>query len=139
LLDAAHPDMAASMEALFDGNDWPHDWRNGVYDYHHYHSTAHEALGIAEGAARLMLGGEGGHELDVHKGDVLVLPAGVGHCCIEASADFLAVGAYPRGQEWDLLRKPATPEVKAAIAAVPLPTSDPATGVDGDLIRLWRR
>lgn len=139
VLEAVHSDMAAAMEELFDRNGWHPDWRDGIYDYHHYHSTAHEALGVAEGAARLMPGGEDGHEIDVHKGDVLVLPAGIGHCSIEASDDFLVVGAYPPGQEWDVLREPATSAIKAAIAGLPLPKSDPATGAEGDLVRLWKR
>ena len=32
-------------------------WTWTVYDFHHYHSTAHEALVVATGEAVLMLGG----------------------------------------------------------------------------------
>ena len=71
-----------------------------------------------------------------------MLPAGTGHRCLESSADFLVVGAYPPGQEWDLIRADE-PEKKAEalkrIANVSLPESDPVLGKDGPLMRLWSR
>ena len=68
---------------------------------------------------------------------MLVLPAGVGHACLEASEDFSMVGAYPPGQSWEVERgKPD--EIEAAcrrVAAVALPDDDP---VGGTLLSSWQ-
>ncbi|MGB3339712.1 MAG: cupin domain-containing protein [Devosia sp.] len=131
---------AEAMEALFDGNGWPSQWRAGVYDYHHYHSTAHECLGIASGSATLRLGGPGGRSFAVEAGDVLLLPAGTAHRCEGTDQDFLVVGAYPPGQNWDVLRGDAAdrPEADIRIARVPLPVTDPVGGQGGPVLDKWR-
>ena len=135
-------DPPAAVEQTFRKNQWPPQWRNGIYDFHHYHSTAHEVLGIARGRVQVILGGKGGQEFSLEAGDVVVLPAGTGHKRVEGSKDFLVVGAYPEGQDWDLIREDE-PDKKAAavarIARVPLPPSDPVLGADGPLTQLWKQ
>lgn len=132
-------DAATLCERRFEANGWPPQWRNGVYTFHHYHSTAHEVLGFTRGRARLVLGGEGGRELEIHAGDVLALPTGTGHCELSCSADFQVIGAYPPGQHWDICRAAADAAARQRMASIPFPASDPVFGAQGDLANLWRR
>lgn len=138
----AAPADADAIEALFARNGWPPAWRDGIHPFHHFHSTAHEALGVARGHARVLFGGPNGQVLEVAAGDVIVLPAGVGHCCRVASPDLLIVGAYPHGTERNLDtrrgRPEETEETRANIARVPLGVPDPVGGPGGPLTRRWQ-
>jgi uncharacterized protein YjlB len=97
-------DPAATLEAVFEAHSWGNAWRNGIYDFVHYHSMIHEVLGVARGTATLRLGGNKGNTIKVGRGDVVVIPAGVGHECLKASAEFLVVGAYPPTGTYDECR-----------------------------------
>jgi uncharacterized protein YjlB len=132
---------ADSCEELLASNGWLPDWRDGIFSFHHFHSIAHEALGIVAGTATVMLGGPSGRSFEIGQGDVLVLPAGTGHCNQGSSDELLVIGAYPNGMPWDLRRgDPAEhDEVVANIHAVPLPDADPIEGPSGPLTELWRR
>lgn len=127
---ALPPDIPEAAEARFAASGWPPAWRNGIHPWHHYHPNAHEALAIARGTVRVQLGGAAGPVFDLAAGDVLALPAGVGHCNLGASADLLVVGAYPAGQEPET-RRAGEGQHAAAVAevrATPDPLGEPLTG-----------
>jgi uncharacterized protein YjlB len=132
-------DRAAACEAMFARNGWPGAWRNGIYGHHHYHSTAHEVLGIVSGNAQVRLGGDGGKTVELRAGDVVVIPAGVAHKREAASADLLVIGSYPQGQSPDHCRAEPRAHDKAPrrIATVPLPAADPVTGRMEPLLEYW--
>lgn len=118
------------LEDHFEKNHWSNFWRDEVYDYHHYHSNTHEVLGVFKGSASLHLGGEKGEIIEVEAGDIIIIPAGVGHKQLQGRDDFTVVGGYPDGRDWDVCRGYVKERPKALrqIAAVPLPTRDPLTG-----------
>lgn len=121
-------------------NGWGGAWVDGVFSYHHYHSTSHEVLCVVSGRASIDFGGPEGETLEVQAGDVVVIPAGVGHRNEGSSGDFSVIGAYPRGQESYDLRtgeEGERPEVLENIRNVPLPEADPLFGEDGPLLRHW--
>lgn len=129
-------DPAAVIEKVFNLNGWGEAWRNGIYDYVHYHSMIHEVLGIARGSATLQLGGNKGKTVKVGAGDVIVVPAGVGHECLKASATFLVVGAYPPTGTYNECRGSLQERDQAikAIRRVGVPNQHP---LYGNRMPLW--
>ena len=139
VFDSAEADAAAAFEALFTRHGWGDGWRNGIFAFPHYHSNAHEVLGIASGEALVRFGGRDGQEIRVRKGDAVLLPAGTGHQRLSASADLLVIGAYPPGARCDLRRAGETDkaQIRAQVGKVPKPDRDPVAGEDGPARTLW--
>ena len=133
-------DPAAAFEALFDRNQWPAAWRNGIYPFHHFHCDAHEVLGVYSGEASVLFGGDDGMALTVRPGDVIVLPAGTGHKKLDSHGALGIVGAYPAGQAPDMCTPLASSAKRnaAAIARVGLPQCDPVYGTGGPLFGHWK-
>jgi uncharacterized protein YjlB len=130
---------AGAARAVFAEHGWGGSWVDGVFGFHHFHSTSHEALAVVAGRATLALGGPQGRAFEVATGDVVVLPAGTGHRRTDSDGGFTVVGAYPAGQErYDILRGDDPAEVEAArerIAALGAPPDDP---IGGDGVAGWR-
>lgn len=139
LFETNHPAM--ELEQLFSKNGWHKIWHSGIYGVDHYHSCAHEALGVASGEAEVQFGGEDGPIRKIEAGDVLLVPAGVTHRRLSATRDTLVVGCYPPDQEPDICY--GYPEDRlsdeAHIAEVPFPEKDPVTGESEPLASLWSR
>jgi uncharacterized protein YjlB len=134
-------DPAAACEALFEKNGWPPAWRASVHPFLHFHTRCHEALGIARGSGRVQFGGAKGPVVAFSAGDVVVLPAGVGHQRIDSSRDLLIVGAYPDNTPGRDQQRPGTidhAEALERIAKVPAPAADPVFGKDGPLVEAWK-
>jgi uncharacterized protein YjlB len=135
----ALPPDPAVMEQAFAANQWSNAWRDGIFSFHHFHSIAHEVLGIALCEVQVVFGGPSGQVVTVRAGDVVVIPAGVAHRNMGQSRELLVVGAYPGGAEYDIRR--GDPDEHDAvlrnIAAVGLPACDPVSGHNGPLRKLW--
>jgi uncharacterized protein YjlB len=133
-------DPAAVLEDLFARNGWGDSWRDGIYNYLHYHSRIHEVLGVARGSGEVRFGGALGRSVTLKAGDVAVLPAGTGHQRLSASDDFLVVGAYPPSGSYD---ECTTAEDRAralkTVPKVPPPRRDPVYGAKGPLLALWKK
>lgn len=132
-------DNADYLEHLFRSNGWPPQWRYPVYTFTHFHSNTHEVVGVFSGSARLQLGGEKGKIVEVNVGDVLLIPAGVGHKQISADEDFMLVGAYPPDVKADLCHdepKKMAERIKTT-NQVPLPETDPVTGHSEGSMHYW--
>ncbi|KAI0839513.1 RmlC-like cupin domain-containing protein [Hypoxylon sp. FL0890] len=114
-------------------------WLYTMYSTTHFHSTTHEVLSISKGKAKLCFGGEdnpGKVETDAEQGDVLIVPAGVGHRLLEdLSGGFEMVGSYPKGYSWDMCYGTKGEEDKVeSIAEIPWFERDPIYGDEGPVL-----
>ena len=140
-IDSGAGDAARAFETLFAANGWGGSWRNGIYPFHHYHSTAHEVLGIAAGTAEVRFGGEAGATVTVRARDAVLIPAGVGHKRLsEKHGGFTVVGGYPADQSGVVTRagEMERAEAEKRIAALALPAADPVSGYGGPLPGAWK-
>lgn len=123
---------------LMERNGWAGTWTSVVFDYHHYHPDAFEALAVASGSAVLTLGGPQGSTVEVHAGDVMILPPGFGHKCLAMQDGFRICGAYPPGQEgYTTIRASSRYDeaILRQIEAVASPLTDPVMGTGGPLLK----
>lgn len=112
-----------------------------MYNVSHFHSTSHEVLCIASGRAKLCFGGEenpGRVETVVGQGDVVVVPAGVAHRLLEdLERDFLMLGSYPTGKDWDMCYGTADEEDKIQkIEDLEWFSADPVYGSEGPVLHV---
>lgn len=135
-IELSGPDPAAIFEARFTKNAWPAAWRNGVFPFHHYHSNAHEVLGIYAGEVTVQFGGEDGVTVTARPGDVILLPAGTGHKKLSSCGALGVVGAYPEGSRPDT-RIPPFAGKGGPVESVALPACDPVYGPGGPLFKHW--
>ncbi len=133
-------DLASIIENIFEENGWEGIWHNGIFTYHHYHSEAHEVLGLYSGQVEVQLGGPNGIILTAKAGDFIIIPAGVSHKNMGATDDFACIGAYPPALSVDMKYGEAheKPTAEQKIKEVPIPNTDPVYGENGPLEKYWR-
>src|SRR5436190_18000277 len=126
------------VKNLFRVHNWSNTWRNGIYADHHYHSNTHEAMAVIKGRATLLLGGENGKQIVLHKGAVIVIPAGVAHKNLGRLKDVICIGGYPEGRDFDMNYGKAgeRPRTDRNIASLPVPETDPVFYKEG-LSEIW--
>lgn len=88
----------------------------------------------------MCFGGEdnpGKLEVDVETGDVMIVPAGVGHRLLEdAEGDFQMVGSYPKGKSWDMCYgREEEREKSESISNLGWFSQDPLYGLEGPSVQ----
>jgi uncharacterized protein YjlB len=133
-------DCSDWLENRFRENKWLNNWRDVVLPYDHFHSNTHEVLGLGWGSVTLKIGGMHGQIVHVSAGDVILIPAGVGHYSITEHTDYQFVGGYPNGNAWDLktgLEEEDRSQVLNVISGIGMPLKDPIFGFEGLMFEKW--
>ena len=137
--EAAEPE---AVMARLQQNGWQGTWVYTVFDYWHYHAEGHEVLACVSGEAVIGFGGDGdgGAEIAMKPGDVVIIPAGVGHKRLSGGDGFQVVGAYPPGQSGAITKAGgmAIDEAERKIATLTLPDRDPVSGEAPGALAAWR-
>ena len=134
-------DASDWLENTFKKNNWLNNWRDIVLPYDHFHSNTHEVLGLGRGKVSLKIGGVNGKIFDLNIGDVLIIPAGVGHHSVSAHTNYQFVGGYPNGNDWDLktgLEEHERTTILKVISNQAIPDKDPIFGQEGLLFAKWK-
>ena len=81
-----------------------------------------------------------GYRIHLNRGDLVIIPAGVGHRCTKSSSDFICVGAYPGRVNYDTCYglKEELAEARKRIKKLSVPSQDPLLGKPGILKSRWK-
>ena len=140
LFDPAYESCEEWLEEQFTLNGWSRTCHKPLFDFYHYHSNTHEVLGVCDGACYIQLADKNGVKTEITKGDVVLIPAGVGHFCVEHSKDFAVVAGYPDNVIPDVLRPSPENREKALekMNEITLPEFDPILhDEEGGVQKFW--
>lgn len=131
------------MEAIMRQNRWMPSWHAhlGMWPRHHFHSEAHEFICVTRGSHAGKFGGHDGQHASLNQGDVVVIPAGVGHCGFELSDDLNLTGGFNEGfgvVDFRMGFPEEYADVSRRAREIPLVDFDPFFGVNGPLVQIWR-
>lgn len=122
--DVPNATLLRLTNELLEPYAWDARWVWTIYYFTHYHPNCHEALAIISGSGDVLLGGAlNGERFSIKSGDVVLIPAGVGHQLISQSDSFRVVGCYPKGKTYLTFRsfKKYREGYRKAYAADPVP------------------
>jgi len=129
------------VRQLFRRNGWTNNWKEGIYEYDHYHSNTHEAIAVIKGRATLLFGSKGGKQIEVGEGDVVIIPAGVAHCNLDKQNSVTCIGGYAQGKDYDMNygHPGERPKADKNIGRLGIPKRDPVFGKEKGLPVFWKK